>query len=326
MGLPSATPFELGLPGVPVLQPVNSSSKQLEYRPSPGRIATKKIVITSQVKPGEESQQMQLPFWPDEERGVPNIALRSALFSVAQTRKTATKRQLLETLNGQEIRFKGERFNQHDLDLWEMLLHFSRKTPPGEKVEFTANKLLKALGRGTGGTDHEELKEDIARLISGVVEITWTNTGKTFIGHLVDKAFRDENTQRYVVIFDEKILMLYDQGYTRVDWRQRQLLAGNSLAKWLHGSFASHAAPKQYKVATIKALCGSSFDRLTDFRKALRVALDRLVDVGALNTWEINSETDLVKVKRTPSTSQLRHLKKNAENKNSSTFNKKITN
>lgn len=53
--------------------------------------------------------------------------------------------------------------------------------------------LLKELGRGTGGTDHEDLKEDIARLLGGVVEITWLDTNKTFIGHLVDKAFRDES-------------------------------------------------------------------------------------------------------------------------------------
>lgn len=253
--------------------------------------------------------QQSLPLWPDAVRGVPNAVLRGALFSVSKTRLTAKKRKLLATVEGIEIRFKGERFNQTDLDLFEMLLHLARLQPIGNQVEFTTNSLLKELGRGTGGKDHEDLKEDIARLIGGVVEITWTATGKTFIGQLLHEAYRDEVTQRYVVMFHTKMLGLYEGGYSYVDWEQRKALKGNSLSKWLQGFYGSHANPYPYKVETIRTLCGSSMARLGDFRKLLRLAMTDLVSVGLIVGWEID-RNDLLHVTTQPKKSQSKQMKR----------------
>lgn len=252
--------------------------------------------------------QLSLELWPDSVRAVPNAVLRGSLFTVSKQRSTAKKRELLAAVDGIEIRFKGERFNQVDLDLWEMLLHLARLQPLGNQVQFTAHSLLKELGRGIGGKDHDDLKEDIARLLGGVVEITWTDTGKTFLGHLVEKAYRDEGTQRYVVLFDEKMLSLYEGGYSYIDWERRKALKGNSLAKWLQGFYASHAAPYPYKVETIKNLCGSTVGRLPDFRRLLKSALDELITVGSIKSWDIKD--DLIHVVTVTTKSQARHLNK----------------
>lgn len=254
----------------------------------------------------------QLTFWPDETRGVPNAVLRGALFSISQERQMTKRRQRLATVDGYLITFKGERFNQRDLDLWEMLLHIGRKQAYGKSIEFVAKDLLQDLGRGIGGADYDELKEDISRLMGGVVEITFVRTSETFVGSLIHNAYRDEVTQRYSIIFDKEMRKLYDAGYTHVNWEQRNKLRGNSsaLAKWLHGFYATHAAPLPYKVTTIKELCGSTTKRLSDFRTALRAALEMLKNAGALSAWSIDHATDLVKVKRKTSMSQQRHLLK----------------
>lgn len=270
-------------------------------RVSKGRAPTDVAAINTDVP-------LQMGFWPDEVRGVPNAALRGALFSINQERELAKKRQKLATVDGYQIVFKGERYNQRDLDLWEMLLHIGRQQTYGKHIEFVASDLLKALGRPTGGTDYEELKEDISRLMGGVVEITFADTKETFIGSLIHNAYREETTQRYAIVFDEKMRKLYDAGYTHVDWEQRRKLKGNSLAQWLHGFYATHAAPLRYKVETIRELCGSTTGRLTDFRKALRVALEKLKTVGAITSWSIDAKSDLVTVRRKGSVSQQRHL------------------
>lgn len=114
------------------------------------------------------SPQMALELWPDAVRGVPNAVLRGSLFTVSQKRQTTKKRELLAAVDGIEVRFKGERFNQTDLDVWEMLLHLARLQPLGNQVAFHAHSFLKALGRKTGGKDHEQLKEEITRLIGGL--------------------------------------------------------------------------------------------------------------------------------------------------------------
>lgn len=269
-------------------------------------------------QPTSQPRQLSLT-WPEEVRGVPNAALRGALFSISQERDVYRKRQRVATVEGYEIRVKGERFNQKDLDLWEMLLHLGRQQP-GSQVVFAASELLKSLDRGLGGTDYEELKEDIARLMSTYVEITCANLEDTFAGHLVANMVRQESTQRYAIFFDEKIRHLFGAGYSHIDWTQRRKLKKNALAQWLHGFYSTHAKPMPYKVATLKVLCGSKAERLTDFRKALRVALDKLKDVGAIIGWEIDPETDLVKVKRKASASQMRHLARKQISQNDKEF------
>jgi hypothetical protein len=266
-------------------------------------------------KPPEPDRQMKLELWPDAVRGVPNAILRSALFGVSKDRQIHKTRTMVASVEGYDIRFKGEMFNQTDLDLWEMLLHLARLQPLGTEVEFSAHSLLKALGRGTGGKDHEDLKEQLMRLIGGAVEITWTKEQKAFAGALVSGYFRDDETGRYVVKFNKDMAKLYGMGYTNIDWEERQSLGQDLLAKWLHGHYASHAAAYPYKVETLRTWSRSTTKRLSDFRTALRAALDKLGGVGAIKSWKIDPVTDLVTVATVPSKAQLKHLTKTNENR-----------
>lgn len=254
--------------------------------------------------------QLMLDLWPEAVRGVPNAVLRGALFSVSQ-RRTWAKNELLASVDGVEIRFTGQRFNQTDLDLWEMLVHLARDQPLGNRVDFTVHSLLRALGRGTGKSQHKQLHEEIVRLRAGTSEITWTGTGKSFIGGMISQAFRDKDTGRYVVILDDQMHRLYQEGYSQVDWSQRQALGSNNLAKWLHGFYSSHAKPYPYKVSTLKELCGSTSKDLREFRRMLKLALEELVEVGLITTWSINDQ-DLVMLEKVPTPSQRKHLAKKA--------------
>jgi hypothetical protein len=269
------------------------------------RVPAKGRRKTDVVQIGSSPQQMG--FWPNGVRGVPNVALRGALFSISRERETWKKRKELASVDGYQIIFKGERLNQRDLDLWEMLLHISRQQPYGKHIEFVASDLLKALGRTTSGDEYSDLKEDIARLRACSVEILVSGEN-TFGGGLIQNFYREEASQRYVIVFDEGIKRLFDTGITHVDWDHRMKLKDNSLAKWLHGFYSTHASPLKYKVETIKELCGSTVGRLADFRAALRKALDKLKSIGAITNWDIDAKTDLVTVRRKPSASQKRHL------------------
>ena len=256
--------------------------------------------------------ERSLPAWPHEVRGVPNALLRSALFGISQERIVHQKRTLIAAVEGYEVRFKGETFNQTDLDVLEAMLHLALPHPLGKRVEFSVYAFLKALGRGTSGKHHEEFKEQVMRLVTGGIEITDTKSRKTFMGTLVSKAFREEDTGRYVVIFDNDMLNLYEGGYSHVDWNQRTALGKSALAKWLHGFYSTHAKPYPYKVETLHTLCGSSDKSLRSFRQKLKKALEDLISVGAILGWSINDD-DLVTIERTPSSAQEKHLKRAAK-------------
>lgn len=271
------------------------------------KIALLRETATRQIaKKAAPDRQMKLELWPDEVRGVPNAILRGSLFGVGQERAVHKKRTLIAAVEGYEIRFKGESFNQTDLDVLEGMLHVAMPHPLGKRVEFTVHSFLKTMGRKTSGEQHEQFKEQVARLMGGVVEITDTKARVTFMGTLVSKAFRDEDSGRYVVIFDRDMLNLYEAGYSHIDWNQRMALGKSTLAKWLHGFYATHAQPYSYKVQTLHNLCGSGAT-MKEFKRLLKKALGELTGVGAIQGWSID-DADLVTVQRTPSIAQQKHL------------------
>ena len=282
---------------LPFDEKIATMKKQNEERLAASAVAKAKA---------ESEEQLSLDLWPDPVRSFPNVVFRSALFGISKIRDVSKKRTLIAAVEGIEIRFKGERFNQTDLDVCEQLLHMAREHPLGSKIEFSAHSLLKALGRDVGDSQHEQLKEDITRLTSGVVEITWTKEKKSFGGALVNAYYRDEVTGRYVIEFSKKIRMLYDSGATYVEWEQRKALGQNNLAKWLHSFYATHANPFPYKVDTLRELCGS-VGTLFAFRRQIKTGLQKLQSLGYITSWEIDG-ADLVHVKKIPTASQKRHL------------------
>ena len=255
-------------------------------------------------KPAKPAKVVQLPLWPEPARGVPNSALRGALFAAIQGKdRQYLERKLLITQDGIQIRFTGMQLNQSDLDVWEQALHLARMHPLGTRCEFTAHGFLKALGRSTGKTQYEDLKKNFARLMSCGVEITHNQL--TYGGSLLE-FYRDEDTERYRLEINSKIKALYNAGWTACDWQQRRQLARKPLALWLHGFFATHANPYPMKLEKLMQLSGSRTKRLRRFKEALIKALKELKAVGAILNFEIKD--GLVYVERVPSSSQRKHL------------------
>jgi hypothetical protein len=210
----------------------------------------------------KDSKVYQLPLWPDPARGIPNPVLRGALFAAVQGKNRAVfQRELLACQKGLQIRFTGIQLDQSDLDVWEQALHLARLHPLGTRCEFSAYGFLKALGRKTGKSEHEWLKNSFARLMGCGVELTNQQERKTYGGSLLE-FMRDDESGRYVVIFNPKILTFYEGGWTAIDWQDRQLLRGKPLALWLHGYLATHAKPYPIKIETIR-----SFSALTELKK-----------------------------------------------------------
>jgi hypothetical protein len=248
------------------------------------------------------AEVVQLPFWPDPARGVPNSALRGALFAAVKTRRYM-EGELLAVQQGLQIRFTGMQLSQSDLDVWEQALHLARQHPLSTRCEFTAHGFLKALGWAKGKKDHERLKGVFRRLAACAVEITHNRL--TYGGSLLE-FYRDEDTDRYRLEINPKIKALYDAGFTQIDWQQRQALRRKPLAQWLHGFLASHAEPFPLKVESLMQWSGSGTREVWKFKQNLKTALDELKAIGTITTYEFSG--DLVTIYRIPSRSQRKHL------------------
>jgi hypothetical protein len=207
-------------------------------------------------KARQSGKVVQLPLWPEPSRGTPNSVLRGALFAAIDGKRgrKAMQRQLLASQKGIEIRFTGLQLDQGDMDVFEQALHIVRQNPLGDRCEFSAHGFLKAMGKTTGKCNHEALKNAFARLMGCGVEITHDRF--TYGGSLLE-FYRDEHTERYVVVFNPKIIALYDAGWTAIDWEQRRTLQRKPLALWLHGYLATHARPHPVKIETLMQMSGS---------------------------------------------------------------------
>lgn len=258
-------------------------------------------------QPPARDETTRLPVWLEAVRGVPNAALRSALFgAIRRGRRVFLQGQKLTSVNGLTVLFTGPRLDQADLDVWEQCLHLARTEGLGCRIHFSARGFLKAIGRAGGGKDAEWLKNAFRRLAASVVEIQ--DGRRAYFGPMLHHGARDDATGEYVIEINPAIRSLYGVGgWSQVDWKVRRALAGQPLAQWLHGFYTTHAEPYPYKVETLHGLCGSEAGLMSDFAKTLRKALDAVQAAGGIVSWTIGAD-DLVHVEPVRSAAQQRHL------------------
>lgn len=234
--------------------------------------------------------------WPDAIRGVPNSVLRSALFGITQRGPRAFQQRVKKaSVDGVTVIHTGPTLDQADLDVWIQSLHLARVDKIGKRIHFSTASFLKSIGRATGGNDIEWLKDAFARLTSSVVEIQ--DGKKSYFGPMLHHGARDDETGQYAIEINPAILALFGvDGWSGLDFEQRQALKKQQLAQWLHGFYSTHARPFAYKVETLYRLCGSETKLLKHYRAELRGALEKLAAVTGWS-WEID-EADLVHISK----------------------------
>jgi hypothetical protein len=254
----------------------------------------------------EPAKIIQLPLWPEPVRGMPNPALRSALFSAIHSKdRRFIDREQIASVNGVEIRFTGKQLNQEDLEVCAEIFHLARLHPLGDTCHTTAHGLLKRLGRSTGKTNHQQLHECLLRLQAHSVEINGPRF--EYFGSLVLEGIKDKLTRHYLIKVSPTLAPVFQNGWTALHAEQRRKLRRKPLALWLHGFYASHTEPYPYKVETLRELSGSRTVNLKHYRAALRVAFDELRAIGAITRWNI--EDDLAHVHKPPTITQHRPKK-----------------
>lgn len=254
--------------------------------------------------------EIQLTSWPDEVRGVPNITLRSALFgSSRSSSQTYLQRAEIYTQKPTRMRFTGPRLDQGDLDVWIVLLHIARSKTMGKPFKTSAYELLKQQAKTDAGNNRKTLYKRLFRLAAATLEISAPRYSYT--GGLVESFYRDEITNELVISLNPELSKLFGPNeFTHIDWSIRRSLNSKPLAQWLHGFLSSHAEPIPMSVGTIMLMAASLDASASSQEQNLRRALDALQSASNLHGQPFSYEIcgGLVHFKRTPSSSQSRHL------------------
>ncbi len=263
------------------------------------------------------SVSVKLPFWPELVRGVPNVALRSALFgAIKKGARPYLERYKIHAQEGISIVYTGARLDQGDLDVWELVLHLARQQVLGDECRVTAYHLLKMLGKTDSGKNREILSRRLSRMKATGVDVS---VGRfSYEGSLIDEVYRAVESREYVIRLNPKLRALFEVGqFTYIHWNVRHALDGKPLAQWLHGYYASHAKPYPVSVGTLHQFCGSTAALLSDFKKDLRKALDAVAEASNALGQPFKYELigNLVSVEKQPTRSQQLHLVKKGTKK-----------
>ncbi|MDD2272352.1 MAG: TrfA family protein [Geobacteraceae bacterium] len=242
-----------------------------------------------------------LPEWPDTQRAMPNEILRSALFNCRnrnQARLFMKDAEIAVIGDGQVI-YRGEELRQDDELVWLHLMHLAKKTHLGDCIDFTPYSFIKMLGWPIKGQSYDRLRVCLSRMQATAIRFQ-SKRLDTFISVSLILKFRsrndnNENLSRWEVWVGEEMRLLFDEEFlTRVNWETRRALP-DGIASKLFGYWSSHRKPFPVKAETLIKLCGSEME-LRHFRIELRKALDVLVKVSFLESWEVKD--DLVTVAR----------------------------
>jgi hypothetical protein len=224
-----------------------------------------------------------LPHWPDHRRAAPSAALRSALFpALGRVKRRRLWDEPIFAVGDVVVTFRGEQLDQSDLDIYLEILHLLRGR--GE-VSFTAHAMLKALGKSTGRSDHEWLRDVILRLAGGLVRIKLPDHPEYF-GSLVDGGFRDDATGQYVLSVNSKLARLVGAAWSSLDIGQRRALR-TPTAKALHAYLSSHRNPGPHRLDTLVGIAGLTGAKA---KATIQKALEALQGAGFLSGYVVDGD------------------------------------
>ena len=257
--------------------------------------------------PEQTAQLIEFPPWPDDRRATAQAVFRSALFPAMNFKegRPFLKEKKLVSVEGVEVVFTGEQFDQSDLDVYLELLKIARQSPFGTRCRFSAYSLLKALGRATGKANYKWLHSVIVRLCGGIVDMT--DHQVRYFGGLVNGGTKDENTRHYDIGINTDFACFFKAGlWASLDNRQRCALGRNQTAKALHAYYSTHVAPAPHSFEKLADLIGLTDKNPRKVKMSIKAAHDELKRIGFLSAYEARGSTIKPTINHTPS--QNRHI------------------
>lgn len=237
-----------------------------------------KKLETKEKYPNNENETIKdlVPFWQDHHFLAPNAFIRSSLFGVIKKgNRSFVKNETIASVNGLKITYTGEKLDQLDLDFYLSIIYLLKDEKLGKKHLLSASKILRTAGRTLSGSNTKLLHDSIKRLQGNSIEIKYSQY--CYIGSLINEAYKDEKSHKWVIVLNEKLKELFfDHHYTHLDIKIRNKLKGKHFALWLYGFYLSHKEPFPMKIETLVKLSGSENTDKYDAKKAIVNAMDDL--------------------------------------------------
>jgi hypothetical protein len=277
-----------------------AATKGVKSTPSLNDLHERTRGIMERAKKEEEDRLkngvVYLPDWCKDKRGSPNSFLRSALFAAIQSKdRVYLKNAELFSQQGIKIEYTGQQLNQEDMTTWMALVDLAKQDSLGTECTFTANSILKYMGLGVGGREHERLSATVDRMTACLIKVRTERY--TYGGSLIDHFVIDEDTKHYKITLNRHLIKLFnDNDWTALDWEQRKQLRNKPLCMKLHEYYSSHKQPVPVSIEFLLNITGSTNSQKTSFKRQVKTALEELIKIDFLKSYIV--EGDMVTIER----------------------------
>lgn len=249
--------------------------------------------------------------WYPGKVGFPAVLSRSALFTTRRQGKRAfLNRKTVFSTKDAEIIYSGEELTQGDKRVFQAVLTLCYYRRGRTEFQFPIKDALKLLGLQEGNLNAQVFVAALQRLVSGVVDVSYSWTTKThqpktyyFVGHLVNSFSFVENGKKKATISDIKasstlfvslapeIQTLFLPGrFNSEDWEVLRRLRSNFLAQWLYSFANSTMFPAsstrtaggkkefftKYSYPFLSSLCGSQIAEQKVFKTRVAMSVDEI--------------------------------------------------
>lgn len=213
---------------------------------------------------------------------VQSVVFSTQVFRARAVRPRYQEKTKLASLGHMSVfQLTGEQLDQNDADVFLELLRRVIKDGKGAsreaRIHFNRVELLRSLGRSKGGNSIKLLTESLERLTDATFyfQIPGLLTGKSRL-ILKSLARKDvpEMEADYDVLIDVELSKLFAQEqWSFIRKAEREMLAGDPLAKGLHAYYSTHREPHAMLVSTVQMLMGREGMQASKFRNALGQSL-----------------------------------------------------
>ena len=232
--------------------------------------------------------------WANDIRCFPRCLVRSALLRPTKSSPINLRRVIpIPSLGGILMSGRGHTLSQADLDVCLAALHLARRKPLGQRVEVTLAALIQAAGRTDGERTRAGVTASLRRISRFRFSVEVKKPAQEFRGTLLENVsvHRRRRDGRYCVsyVVPPGLLELFLAGRARISFEQRKALAGHPLAGWLQMFIESHRGVHRISVTRYHELTGLRCS-IDEFRRLLKIALDKLVAVGVITSGTIEDD------------------------------------
>lgn len=259
------------------------------------------------MRDGQHKQAVTLAkdIWPMNMRAVPKMFVRTSLFQLvadggeAPWEESVPARVAIYSLET-EIEYVGFSLSQFDLSVWASIAHLSRAA--GYALETDGITLLRdVLGNdaAVGTKEYDKLRTALKRLAAATIFVrdlggkdTTERSYKVLDLEIVSEAGTGRMKSVKLKISPETSALLVAGKRVELRHQDEIALARSPLALKLYRFYESHDGnPKfPYSINKLRLLCGASNTPLVEFRKSVRRAVEKLVEIGFITEGTIDTK------------------------------------